>query len=148
MNRSITRRFPARTIAPVLAATLAVALTGAGVAPALAHHSSAGIDRSKTVSVQGTVKTFRWANPHSWIEMEVVSTTGETELWNFEMLPPSYLIRAGWTRSSVKAGDRITVEANGFINGDPGGLFVSVTLADGTVLTQRAGGRGRGGRGN
>jgi hypothetical protein len=127
---------------------LAVALAGAGVAPAHAHHSSAGIDRTKTVSVQGTVKTFRWANPHSWIEMEVVNAAGETEIWNLEMLPPSYLIRAGWTRSSVKAGDRITVEANGFTNGDPGGLFVSVTLADGTVLTQRPPGRGRGGRGN
>jgi len=128
MNWSITRT-------PALA--LAAVLMLAGAAPAGAHHSSAGIDRSKTVTVEGTVKTFRWANPHSWIEMEVVNAAGETEIWNFEMLPPSYLIRAGWTRSSVKAGDRITVEANGFINGDPGGLFVSVTLADGSVLTMR-----------
>jgi len=144
MNWSITRLAAALAVTPLLAA----ALTLVGVAPADAHHSSAGIDRSKTVSVEGTVKTFRWANPHSWIEMEVVNAAGETEIWNFEMLPPSYLIRAGWTRSSVKAGDRITVEANGFINGDPGGLFVSATLVDGTVLTMRPPGRGRGGRGN
>ena len=139
---SCTRRFPA------IAAALATAAALAGTVPALAHHAAAGIDRSKTVTVTGTVKTFRWANPHSWIEMEVVNAAGETEVWNLEMLPPSYLIRAGWTRSSIKAGDRITVEANGFLNGDPGGLFVSLTRADGTVLTQRAGGRGRGGRGN
>jgi len=144
MNWSIARRSRALGVAPLLAAALALV----EVAPVDAHHSSAGIDRSKTVSVEGTVKTFRWANPHSWIEMEVVNAAGETEIWNFEMLPPTYLIRAGWTRSSVKAGDRIRVEANGFVNGDPGGLFVSVTLADGTVLTQRPPGRGRGGRGN
>lgn len=140
MNGSSTRK----SLAPILAVALAVAV----VAPARAHHSAAGIDRSKTVTVQGTVKTFRWANPHSWIEMEVKNEAGETEVWNLEMFPPPYLIRAGWTRSSVKPGDRITVEANGFVDGSPGGILVSVTLADGTVLTQRAGGRGRGGRGN
>ena len=104
---------------------------------AYAHHAAAGIDRSSTVTVEGTVKMFRWANPHSWIEMEVVNSECVTQLWNFEMLPPSYLIRAGWTRSSVQAGDQVAVEANGFSDGTPGGVFVSVRLADGTVLSQR-----------
>lgn len=115
------------------ALALAVSMAGA----AAAHHAAAGIDRSKTVTVEGVVQQFRWANPHSWIEMEVVNDDGETLLWNLEMLPPSYLVRAGWTRSTVKAGDRITVEANGFADGRPGGVFVAVTLADGTVLSQR-----------
>lgn len=117
---------------------------------AWAHHASVGIDRTTTVSVEGVVREFRWANPHSWIELEVVNEDGVTELWNFEMFPPSYLIRAGWTRSSLKTGDRVTVEANGFANGDPGGLFVGVTLPDGTMLGQFGGrgGGGRGGRGN
>jgi hypothetical protein len=110
-----------------------------------AHHASVGIDRSTTVRVEGVVREFRWANPHSWIELEVTNDEGQVVLWNFEMLPPSYLIRAGWTRSSLQDGDRVTVEANGFSNGDPGGLFVGVTLPDGTVLGQRG---GRGGRGN
>jgi hypothetical protein len=126
----------------LVTASLFIAFAGV----AWAHHASVGIDRSTTVSVEGVVREFRWANPHSWIELEVVTSEGETEVWNFEMLPPTYLIRAGWTRSSVKTGDRITVEANGFSNGDPGGLFVAVTLTDGNVLGQRGGGRG--GRGN
>jgi len=107
-------------------------------ASVFAHHSAVGIDRSKTVTVEGTLKEFKWANPHSWIELEVTKD-GKTELWNFEMLPPSYLIPAGWTRSSIKFGDKLKVTANGFIDGTPGGIFVSVTLPDGKTLTQRAG---------
>lgn len=115
-----------------------------------AHHASVGIDRSKTVTVDGVIKQFRWANPHSWIEMEVVSSAGKTELWNFEMLPPSYLVPAGWTRSTIKAGDRVKITANGFTDGSPGGIFVSITLPDGKTLGQRGGGggaRGAGGAG-
>ena len=110
-----------------------------------AHHSSVGIDRSKTVTVEGVIKEFRWANPHSWIEMEVVDGAGKPALWNFEMLPPTYLIPAGWTRSTVKPGDRVKVTANGFLDGTPGGIFVSVTLPDGKTLGQRGGGGARGG---
>ena len=110
-----------------------------------AHHASVGIDRSKTVTVEGVVKQFRWANPHSWIEMEVVDSAGKAELWNFEMLPPTYLIPAGWTRNTVKPGDRVKITANGFLDGMPGGIFVSVTLPDGKTLGQRGGGGGAGG---
>jgi len=110
-----------------------------------AHHASVGIDRSKTVTVEGVIKEFRWANPHSWIEMEVVDGAGKPALWNFEMLPPTYLIPAGWTRSTVKPGDRVKVTANGFLDGTPGGIFVSVTLPDGKTLGQRGGGGARGG---
>lgn len=108
---------------------------------AYGHHASIGIDRSKTVTVEGSIKEFRWANPHSWIELEVVRD-GKTELWNFEMLPPSYLVPAGWTRSTIKAGDRVKVTANGMLDGSPGGLFVSITLPDGKTLGQRGGGGG------
>ena len=107
-------------------------------ASAYAHHAAVGIDRSKTVTVEGTVKEFKWANPHSWIELQVTKDN-KAELWNFEMLPPSYLIPAGWTRSTVKFGDKVKVTANGFTDGTPGGIFVSVTLPDGKTLTMRAG---------
>src|SRR5262249_13383724 len=54
---------------------------------AYAHHSAAGIDRSKSVTVEGTVKSFKWANPHSWLEVEVPNSKGGADLWNFEMNP-------------------------------------------------------------
>jgi len=115
-----------------IAGSLVTALFVAG--SVLAHHSGAGVDRTKTVTVEGTVKQFKWANPHSWLEVEVPNTKGGTALWNFEMNPPAYLVRSGWKSTSVKVGDKVKVAARPFISGDPGGIFVSVTLADGTVL--------------
>jgi hypothetical protein len=108
--------------------------------PVLAHHSGAGVDRTKTTTVKGVVKEFRWTNPHSWIDLEVVNEKGVRNLWSIEMNPPPYLIRSGWRASTLKAGDEVSVTLNPLRNGDPGGIFVSVTLGDGRVL----GGTGRG----
>ena len=99
-----------------------------------AHHSAAGVDRTKRVTVEGTVKQFKWGNPHSWLEVEVTNSKGATDLWNFEMNPPAYLIRSGWKSTSVKAGDKVKVTGSPFMNGDPGGIFVSLTLANGQTL--------------
>ncbi len=105
--------------------------------PAWAHHSMAGFDRTKTVSVTGTVKEFKWANPHSWIEMDVPDGKGGSTDWNVEMTSPAVLIRAGWKSSVMKPGDKVTVAAHPQQTGEPGGIFVSVTLSDGRTLTDR-----------
>ena len=104
--------------------------------PAMAHHSMAGFDRTQSLALEGVVKEFAWQNPHAWIELEVVKN-GKTVLWNFEMTAPAYLVRAGWKKTSVKAGDKVTVVGNPLKTGEPGALFVSVTLPDGTKLTQQ-----------
>ena len=104
---------------------------------AYAHHAAAGIDRDSQVTGEGVVTQFRWANPHCWIEMDVVNKDGKTETWNLEMMPPSWLVKAGWTRSSLHVGDRVQITANPFFDGRPGGVFVSITLPDGTTLKQR-----------
>ena len=101
---------------------------------AYAHHSAAGIDRTKSVTVEGTVKQFKWGNPHSWLEVDVANTKGGLDLWNFEMNPPAYLVRSGWKSTSVKPGDKVKVTGRPFMNGDPGGIFVSLTLENGQVL--------------
>jgi hypothetical protein len=106
---------------------------------ARAHHSGAGVDRTKTVTITGIVKDFRWTNPHSWIDLEVTDAKG-TALWSVEMNPPPFLIRAGWKSSTLKAGDKVSVTVNPIRTGEPGGIFVSVTLPDGRVLGGRAGG--------
>jgi hypothetical protein len=105
--------------------------------PAFAHHSMAGFDRTKTVAVTGTVKEFKWANPHSWIEMEVPDAKGAVTTWNVEMTSPAVLIRAGWKSSVMKPGDKVTVNCHPQITGEPGCIFVSVTLGDGRTLTDR-----------
>jgi hypothetical protein len=75
------------------------------VTSAYAHHSAAGVDQSKTVSLEGVVKEFKWANPHSYLEIEVKNAKGVTEIWNLEMMPPTYLVRAGWKSNTVKPVD-------------------------------------------
>jgi hypothetical protein len=107
--------------------------------PLLAHHAAAGIDRSKTVTVEGTVKQFKWGNPHSWLDLEVPRTGGGgADLWILEMTSPAYLVRAGWKATTLKAGDKVKVTARPFKNGDPGGIFVNVTLPDGRTLSEQA----------
>ena len=109
---------------------------------AWAHHSGAGVDRTRTVTITGTVKEFRWTNPHSWIDLEVTDAKG-TALWSIEMNPPPYLVRSGWKSSTLKPGDKVSVTLNPIRTGEPGGIFVSVALADGRVLDGRGGGGGR-----
>jgi hypothetical protein len=120
----------------VLIATLAVALA----APLAAHHSGAGVDRTKTITLTGVVKEFRWTNPHSWIDLEVAKPTGGSDVWSIEMNPPPFLVKAGWKSTTLKPGDKVSVTLNPIRTGEPGGIFVSVTLADGTTLGGRAGG--------
>jgi hypothetical protein len=104
--------------------------------PALAHHSAAGVDQTKTVTIVGELKEFKWANPHSWMDIVVADASGSTRLWSVEMTAPAYLARAGWTSKTVKPGDKVTVAVHPMKNGDPGGLFVNITLPDGRVLGQ------------
>jgi hypothetical protein len=120
----------------ILAAGVAVVVL-AGIAPALAHHSPAAFDRTKTVTIEGTVKEFRWQNPHSWILLEVKDEQGEMLVWSVEMTSPTFLVRAGWRSNSVKPGDTVSVTVNPVRTGEPSGMFVSLRMADGTTLTER-----------
>ena len=117
--------------------TVIVALVAAG-APVAAHHSAAGIDRTQSKTVSGTVKEFRWGNPHAWIDLDVANDKGATDTWSIEMTSPTFLLRAGWKSSTLKSGDKVTVTVRPFRDGTPGGLFVSVTLPDGHEMTERA----------
>jgi len=118
--------------------TTCTLLIGLGLATsAYAHHSMNGFDRAKTITIKGTVKQFKWANPHSWIEVEVVNDKGMPELWNLEMTAPGILARSGWKSTMLKAGDKVTFGVHPMVNGDIGGQFVSVTFPDGLTMTER-----------
>ena len=107
------------------------------VAPVLAHHSPAAFDRTKEVKLVGTVTEFRWQNPHTWIEVLVPDEKGKEVVWGVELTSPTYLIRAGWKSNIIKPGDKVTVVVNPVRSGEPSGIFKSLTLADGRVLTER-----------
>jgi hypothetical protein len=117
--------------------TFVCALTLWVTTPAAAHHSMAGFDRKNTVTLEGTVKEFSWQNPHCYIELDVAGKDSKTVTWNVEMTAPGYLARAGWKKTAIQPGDKVKVVANPLLSGEPGALFVSVTLPDGQTLTQR-----------
>ena len=115
------------------------------VAPALAHHSPAAFERTKEVTLAGTVKEFRWQNPHTWIEVLVPNEKGQEVLWGVELTSPTYLVRAGWksnTHQAWRQGDGRRQAAQ--IGRAGSAIFMSVTLADGRRCA--SGRRGSAGR--
>jgi hypothetical protein len=89
-------------------ALAAVMIFVAGVGNVSAHHSGSMFDGSKTETVTGTVKKLRWVNPHvSLLVFCTVLAGDEPTEWLLEMTSPSVLVRLGWTRTSIKPGDRI-----------------------------------------
>jgi hypothetical protein len=81
-------------------------------ATAFAHHSTAEYNMNKSSSVVGTVTEFAWNNPHPYIYLDVKNDKGEIEKWSGELAALPMMSRAGWTRNSVKPGDRITMHGN------------------------------------
>ena len=111
----------------------ACALALACGAQAWAHHSQAMFDPGRSVQLEGTVKEFQWTNPHIWIEL-TVTEGGQAVQYSIEGGSPVGLIRRGWTRSSLKAGDHIKLIMHPLRDGSHGGNFVSATLPDGHVI--------------
>jgi hypothetical protein len=123
----------------------AAALMTAVSAPAFAHHSPAAFEAQKTVTLVGTIKEFRWQNPHTWIEVNVPDGKGGEVLWAVELTSPTYLVRAGWKSNTLKPGDKVTVVGRPLKSGEPGSaIFTSVTLADGRTLFERPARQGGG----
>ena len=77
--------------------------------PAFAHHGAAAYDMSKSVTVAGTITDFQFVNPHVLIAMDVKDPSGKVEKWQGELTSPNHLARAGWTKSTLKPGDQITL---------------------------------------
>lgn len=99
-----------------------------------AHHSFSMFDRERTIVITGVVKDFQWTNPHTWIQVMVADKRGKLVEWSLEGGSPGILSRNGWKRTSLKAGEKITVEIYPLKDGKPGGSFIEITRADGSKL--------------
>ena len=112
---------------PSLLLSASLLLSGVGYA----HHSPALFDTQRSVTLEGTVRSFQWTNPHSWIQVVVPGRKGDQE-WGVEMGSPEQLFRSGWRPRSVKPGDKVVLVLHPERHGKPYGVFVSGKRADGT----------------
>jgi hypothetical protein len=78
--------------------------------PVRAHHGSAiSYDLRKKVTVTGTVAQYIWANPHVYFIFDVTDEHGTAVSWSAETYAPVKMARTGWTSTSLKPGDKVTV---------------------------------------
>ena len=112
----------------VVVIAAAVLLASAG--RVVAHHSfSAEFDASKPFKMTGSVTKVEWMNPHTFFYIDVADEkTKKVTNWAMEMGSPNGLMRQGWTRNSMKVGDKVTVEGSLAKDGSPTGNARSVIL--------------------
>ena len=106
---------------------------------AFGHHSGTMFDRTHPIAVVGTLTDFRWANPHSWITMDVPDGKGGTDVWTLEGGSVTFMVHNGWTRTSILPGDKIKAIVAPRRDGTNGGEFMSVTNLGTGITYQQAG---------
>lgn len=107
---------------------------------AVAHHSGAMFDPKKEVTLTGTVKTFQYTNPHSWLLVDVKGKDGKVTTWGFEAEGPSTLMRAGIRKSDLAPGTEVEIVGHPMRDGRPAASWVMATrLSDRRVFRPGAG---------
>ena len=102
--------------------------------PLWAHHGNASYDNENPITIKGTVTEFAWTNPHVQIYLDVKGDKGAVVHWSVETYSPGKLVRAGWTKDSVKAGDQVSITLIPAKSGAPVGFLHKLVLPSGQVL--------------
>ncbi len=118
----------------VAAASLCLSMVSSS---GIAHHAfSAQFDVEKPLKLIGTVTKVAWRNPHAWFYIDVEDNDGNVANWGLELASPNLLMRHGWSRSSMKVGDAVTVEGFHARDGSNTGNARVITLnATGKTLS-------------
>jgi len=106
----------------------------AGATPLLAHHGNASYE-DKEVTIKGKVTQWIWANPHTFLMLDVTDANGKVAHWVCENQAPSTLVNFGYTAKTFKAGDEVTVVMRAVAkSGAPVGRINRIILADGYIM--------------
>ena len=103
--------------------SLAVVVLSAVSVPLFAHHGNASYDTTKTITLKGTVTEYIWANPHVFLKVDAKDDSRNTSHWVIEAQSTVTQNAAGWSRTTFKAGDEVTLEVTPIKNGSPIGRF-------------------------
>ena len=125
---------------PLLALAVAIGIVLAA-APTLAHHSRAMFDMAKNITYRGVVEEYRWQNPHSHVVVRVrpgAADRSTVGTWTVEASAIGIMTYCGWTPSTYKPGDPITVVAHPNMDGSNLVLLFYAIKADGTRLYRAA----------
>lgn len=104
------------------------------VLPVWAHHGNAAYDDKNPITIKGTVTEFEWTNPHAQIYLDVKDAKGNVVRWSVETYSPGKLVRAGWSKDIVKAGDQVSINLIPAKNGAPVGFLHKLVLPSGKEL--------------
>jgi hypothetical protein len=122
--------------------------------PLWAHHGDAAYNPEPTIMKGAVVTEYTWMNPHSLLKFDYKNDKGVTEHWTSEIGSIPSMSLLGWSRTSFRPGDVVTVYLFTAKTKNPVGRINKVILADGTTLGDRDdstptryGGEGGGGRG-
>jgi len=102
--------------------------------PMIAHHGAAALDTGKEITLKGTVTDWIWSNPHCFLKFDAKDDTGTVRNWAVETQNPTTMTQRGWSRTSFKFGDEVTVTIEPVKNGQPIGRILSVILPNGQKL--------------
>ena len=104
----------------------------------MAHHGVAGYDMTKTITLHGTVSKFDWSNPHVVVFVDAKNDNGDMQHWTIEFAAPVHMVRAGWRKNAMKAGDEITIDTHPSRNGAPVGISSTITFILKVVVNGQA----------
>jgi len=102
--------------------------------PAFGHHGNAALDLTKTITFEGTITNWLWANPHCIIYFDVIDNAGKVTHWASETSPPIGMVQLGWHRDTLRPGDHVTIVLHAANSGASVGRTVYIVLANGKKL--------------
>jgi uncharacterized protein DUF6152 len=118
----------------VIIAALALIIFGGTL---WAHHSVAGYDTQKVITVRGVIKEFNWRNPHVYIVWDVKDESGKVVEWAGELSSPTTMIQMGMNRNSLKPGDEVLISLHPSRTSNPLGVIQKIEMANGKIVVDK-----------